>query len=275
MRRDEASKARPLLETYGRDGRAGFWLWRAGRSGSANAARLRPSPAAAPSPYPLSLLGGEGRVRGAEVRFDIAATEGGDDLVHQYWVHGRRHGGAADFLCGCLRRAGDFAPSCQGERLRAFHLQRAVQYLAEAQRDWSIHDDHRDGSRPLSVRRRALVQYRLWPRRHHHGPGVSLAQSGARAWRPGLPGCNSSQGGHSGEGRRARKNPARNPRRRDGCPSAKFPSAATTVAWDAFTPLFVLLAGAYYERTGDRPFIESIWPNIELALSWIDTYGDS
>jgi glycogen debranching enzyme len=40
------------------------------------------------------------------------------------------------------------------------------------------------------------------------------------------------------------------------------------------TPLFVLLAGAYYERTGDRAFIESIWPHIELALQWIDTYGD-
>ena len=40
------------------------------------------------------------------------------------------------------------------------------------------------------------------------------------------------------------------------------------------TPLFVLLAGAYYERTGDRAFIDSIWPNIEAALHWIDTYGD-
>lgn len=40
------------------------------------------------------------------------------------------------------------------------------------------------------------------------------------------------------------------------------------------TPLFVLLAGAYYERTGDRAFIESIWPNIELALQWIANYGD-
>jgi glycogen debranching enzyme len=40
------------------------------------------------------------------------------------------------------------------------------------------------------------------------------------------------------------------------------------------TPLFVLLAGAYYERTGDRRFIESIWPNIEAALRWIDNYGD-
>jgi len=40
------------------------------------------------------------------------------------------------------------------------------------------------------------------------------------------------------------------------------------------TPLFVLLAGAYYQRTGDRDFLEAIWPNIERALAWIDTYGD-
>ena len=40
------------------------------------------------------------------------------------------------------------------------------------------------------------------------------------------------------------------------------------------TPLFIVLAGAYYDRTGDRPFIESIWPNIEAALNWIDQYGD-
>ena len=40
------------------------------------------------------------------------------------------------------------------------------------------------------------------------------------------------------------------------------------------TPLFVMLAGAYFERTGDLPFIKSIWPNIELALEWIDHWGD-
>lgn len=40
------------------------------------------------------------------------------------------------------------------------------------------------------------------------------------------------------------------------------------------TPLFVMLAGAYYERTGDRAFIQQIWANIELALKWIDEYGD-
>jgi glycogen debranching enzyme len=40
------------------------------------------------------------------------------------------------------------------------------------------------------------------------------------------------------------------------------------------TPLFVLLAGAYYERTGDRSFVEALWPPIEAALHWIDRYGD-
>lgn len=40
------------------------------------------------------------------------------------------------------------------------------------------------------------------------------------------------------------------------------------------TPLFVVLAGAYYERTIDRAFVESLWPNIDAALQWIDRYGD-
>ncbi len=31
---------------------------------------------------------------------------------------------------------------------------------------------------------------------------------------------------------------------------------------------------AYYKRTGDRAFIESIWPNVQRALEWIDRYGD-
>jgi glycogen debranching enzyme len=40
------------------------------------------------------------------------------------------------------------------------------------------------------------------------------------------------------------------------------------------TPLFIGLAGAYYERTGDLAFIRSIWSNIKSALHWIDHYGD-
>jgi glycogen debranching enzyme len=41
------------------------------------------------------------------------------------------------------------------------------------------------------------------------------------------------------------------------------------------TPLFVVLAGHYYERTGDEAFIRQLWSNIERALEWMDTYGDA
>ncbi len=41
------------------------------------------------------------------------------------------------------------------------------------------------------------------------------------------------------------------------------------------TPLFVMLAGAYYARTKDLDFIRSIWPAVQAALDWIDGYGDT
>lgn len=40
------------------------------------------------------------------------------------------------------------------------------------------------------------------------------------------------------------------------------------------TPLFVMLAGAYLERTGDISFLRTILPHIEAALLWIETHGD-
>ena len=40
------------------------------------------------------------------------------------------------------------------------------------------------------------------------------------------------------------------------------------------TPLFVVLAGAYFDRTADRTFIERLWPHIQRALKWIDDFGD-
>ncbi|MGE5546805.1 MAG: glycogen debranching N-terminal domain-containing protein [Solirubrobacterales bacterium] len=40
------------------------------------------------------------------------------------------------------------------------------------------------------------------------------------------------------------------------------------------TPLFLMLAAAYWRRTGDRGTIEYLWPHIERALDWIDRYGD-
>jgi glycogen debranching enzyme len=40
------------------------------------------------------------------------------------------------------------------------------------------------------------------------------------------------------------------------------------------TPLFLVLAAAYYERTGDAEFLKNLWPNVEAALNWIDSFGD-
>ena len=40
------------------------------------------------------------------------------------------------------------------------------------------------------------------------------------------------------------------------------------------TPLFVMLAANYAQRTGDLETIRSIWPNICSALRWMDEFGD-
>ncbi len=40
------------------------------------------------------------------------------------------------------------------------------------------------------------------------------------------------------------------------------------------TPLFVVLAGAYLDHTGDAEFLRRLWPHVDLAVEWIDRYGD-
>ncbi len=40
------------------------------------------------------------------------------------------------------------------------------------------------------------------------------------------------------------------------------------------TPLFVMLADAYFERTGDLAFIDRLWPHLVAALGWLDRDGD-
>ena len=40
------------------------------------------------------------------------------------------------------------------------------------------------------------------------------------------------------------------------------------------TPLFLMLAGEYWRRTGDLELIRRLWDHIELALLWMDNYGD-
>jgi glycogen debranching enzyme len=40
------------------------------------------------------------------------------------------------------------------------------------------------------------------------------------------------------------------------------------------TPLFVMLAHAYFERTADAAFIDRVWPNVLAALEWMEKFGD-
>ena len=41
------------------------------------------------------------------------------------------------------------------------------------------------------------------------------------------------------------------------------------------TPLFLMLLEKYYRRTGDLGLIHELWPQIKMALHWIDEYGDA
>lgn len=40
------------------------------------------------------------------------------------------------------------------------------------------------------------------------------------------------------------------------------------------TPLFIMLAGAYLDYMQDADFLRRLWPHVDLALEWIDRYGD-
>lgn len=55
--------------------------------------------------------------------------------------------------------------------------------------------------------------------------------------------------------------------------TGEVPFAAYYGSVDA-TPLFVVLAGAYWQRTRDLAFIQTIWPKVEAALDWISGAGD-
>lgn len=40
------------------------------------------------------------------------------------------------------------------------------------------------------------------------------------------------------------------------------------------TPLFVMLAGAYWRRSADLEFARALWPHVQAAMQWVETHGD-
>lgn len=41
------------------------------------------------------------------------------------------------------------------------------------------------------------------------------------------------------------------------------------------TPLYLMLAARYYERTADLDLIQAIWPNLVAAVDWMQQFGDT
>ena len=136
-----------------------------------------------------------------------------------------------------------------------------------------LHADHRDAAGPLSLCGHALVFDDLRPRRDHHGAADAVARSDGGAGRAEPPG---PLPGDQLRRCRPTPSPARSCTR---CAAAKWPRCAKCPfglyygTIDA-TPLFVVLAGRYLERTGDLDVIRDLWPAIERALAWMDESGD-
>ena len=136
-----------------------------------------------------------------------------------------------------------------------------------------VHADHRHAPRTLPVRRHSLVQHAVRAGRDHHRAHDAVARS-----RPSPKACS----GFSRPRRRPPSSRSATPSRERSCTRcamerwricARCRSAATTEA-STRRPLFVLLLGEYFRRTGDLETVRSLWPNAEAALAWIDRYGD-
>ena len=126
---------------------------------------------------------------------------------------------------------------------------------------------------PLSLCRHTLVFDHIRARRHHHRHRAPVARP-----RHG-PRRAASARRHSGAPDRPG---ARMPSRARSCTrcaaarwraSARFRSAAITAASMRHRSS-CMLAGRYFQRTGDIATMRRLWPNILAALEWIDGPGD-
>ena len=120
---------------------------------------------------------------------------------------------------------------------------------------------------PYPVRRRAVVQHGVRPRRHHHRAGDALVRSRHRARRAPLPGRAPGDD----------EDPERTPSRARSCTrcasgemarSARCRSAATTAASTRRRSSSCSPAPTRAHRRSRR--IEALWPNVERGARWID-----
>ena len=122
--------------------------------------------------------------------------------------------------------------------------------------------------RSLSLRWCSLVQHAVREGWRHHGAGVLMDQAGVSARR--LAYLASTQAKEVNPAQDAE--PGKIPENTQGEMAAlhEIPFWLYYGSVDS-TPLFVMLAGAYYERTADLAFIQTIWPNLEAGAD-LDGY---
>ena len=152
-------------------------------------------------------------------------------------------------------------------------LQRPLQRGAVPVDVRSLHADDQHAAGPLSLCRHSLVLDHVRPRRIDHRAADALARSPHRAGRA------AAARGLSGQDRRCRCRTRSRERSCTRCANGEM-AALREVPFGLYygsvdaTPLFVMLAGLYVERTGDDATIVELWPAIEAALAWIDGSGD-
>ena len=140
-------------------------------------------------------------------------------------------------------------------------LERAVQRLAATARVADLRDDVTDNAaRALPLRRRALVQHRRSAATASSPPADAVARA-----RRSRAACSRFLAAHQADRAWTRErtpSPARSCTR---CAAARW-RALGEVPFGRYygsvdsTPLFVMLAGAYFERTGDRATSRELWP---------------
>src|SRR5216683_4858867 len=99
------------------------------------------------------------------------------------------------------------------------HLERADQRLGRPRGARPAHDDHGAADRTVPLRRGALAEHALRPRRDHHRAGMLLAASCPCPRRARVPRIHPGDPADPRRGRRARQDPAREPRWGDGDPT--------------------------------------------------------